>query len=237
MQAMALAQVFQDAADCGPAAFAAAIEVHGAPTVLSAVGAAAELDMPAYGFSVPGAAQTDMQGLSTRLDDLVSATSVSFGGASFKHDGAGHAPAAAAAVAVGVQCEATSDDHAKGQGDRILLLEVLSETSHLTLNRTCVPKFCRVTGTQHRWWRAAGSGPGRLRPGGRCVYHQYWPGQVNQPPIWALEELSRFSLMSIMSRDHLYNAHARHAEQLTPRWGVDESGMGLSTSFSELSIA
>ncbi|KAK3249105.1 hypothetical protein CYMTET_41455 [Cymbomonas tetramitiformis] len=78
MQAMALAQVFQDAADCGPAAFAAAIEVHGAPT--SAGGAAAELDMSAYGFSVPGAAQTGMQGLSTRLDDLVSATSVSFGG-------------------------------------------------------------------------------------------------------------------------------------------------------------
>ncbi|KAK3285418.1 hypothetical protein CYMTET_6976 [Cymbomonas tetramitiformis] len=106
---MALAQVFQDAADCGSAAFAAAIEVHGAPTVLSTGGVAAELDVSAYGFSVSGADQTGMQGLSARLDDLVSATSVSFGGASFQRDGAEHAPAAAAAVAMGVQCEAASD--------------------------------------------------------------------------------------------------------------------------------
>ncbi|KAK3242357.1 hypothetical protein CYMTET_47945 [Cymbomonas tetramitiformis] len=108
MQAMvALAQVFQDAADCGPAAFAAAIEVHGAPAVLTAGGAAAELDMSAYGFSVPAEGQAGMRDLSARV--LVSATSVSFDGASFQHDGAEHAPTAAAAVTVGVQCETALD--------------------------------------------------------------------------------------------------------------------------------
>ncbi|KAK3267021.1 hypothetical protein CYMTET_24402 [Cymbomonas tetramitiformis] len=81
LQAMALAQVFQDAADCGPDAFAAAIEVHGAPAVLlTAGGAAAELDMSAYGFSVPAEGRADYGALATRLDDLVSATSVSFDG-------------------------------------------------------------------------------------------------------------------------------------------------------------
>ncbi|KAK3239492.1 hypothetical protein CYMTET_50584 [Cymbomonas tetramitiformis] len=49
-----------------------------------------------------------------RLDDLVSATSVSFDGASFKHGVAGHAPAAAAAVTVGVQCGTESDGPAYG---------------------------------------------------------------------------------------------------------------------------
>ncbi|KAK3287001.1 hypothetical protein CYMTET_5473 [Cymbomonas tetramitiformis] len=115
--AMAFAQVFQDAADCGPAAFAAAIEVHGAPTVLSAGAAAAELDMSACGFSVPGEDQAGMRDLSARLDDLASATSVSFGGASFQRDGAEHALAAAAAVAVGVQCEAAFDGVAFGYKD------------------------------------------------------------------------------------------------------------------------
>ncbi|KAK3267359.1 hypothetical protein CYMTET_24076 [Cymbomonas tetramitiformis] len=51
-----------------------------------------------------------MRDLSARLDDLVSATSISFGGASFQHDETEHAPAAAAAAAaVGVQCDAASD--------------------------------------------------------------------------------------------------------------------------------
>eukprot|EP00854_Cymbomonas_tetramitiformis_P034063 gene34063-biopygen8986 len=68
MQAMALAQVFQDAADCGPDAFAAAIEVHGAPAVLTAGGAAAELDMSAYGFTVPAEGRADYGTLATRLD-------------------------------------------------------------------------------------------------------------------------------------------------------------------------
>ncbi|KAK3273697.1 hypothetical protein CYMTET_18077 [Cymbomonas tetramitiformis] len=68
--------VFQDAADCGPDAFAAAIGVHGAPAVLTAGGAAAELDMSAYGFSVPAENGAGYGTLAARLDDLVSATSV-----------------------------------------------------------------------------------------------------------------------------------------------------------------
>ncbi|KAK3233394.1 hypothetical protein CYMTET_56308 [Cymbomonas tetramitiformis] len=44
-------------------------------------GAAAELDMSAYGFSVPAEGRADYGALATRLDDLVSATSVSFDGA------------------------------------------------------------------------------------------------------------------------------------------------------------
>ncbi|KAK3268478.1 hypothetical protein CYMTET_23016 [Cymbomonas tetramitiformis] len=102
---MALAQVFQDAADCGPDA--AAIDVHGAPAVLTAGGAAAELDMSAYGFSVPAEGRAGYGTLAARFDDLVSSTSVSFDGASFQHGVAEYPPAAAAAVTVGVQCGET----------------------------------------------------------------------------------------------------------------------------------
>ncbi|KAK3244287.1 hypothetical protein CYMTET_46097 [Cymbomonas tetramitiformis] len=111
-QAMALAQVFQDAADCGPVAFAAAIEVHGAPAVLTAGGAAAELDMSAYGFSVPAEGQAGMRDLpSARLDDASCRRRVSPSTVRpFSTMGlTEHAPAAAAAVTVGVQCERAFD--------------------------------------------------------------------------------------------------------------------------------
>ncbi|KAK3234180.1 hypothetical protein CYMTET_55557 [Cymbomonas tetramitiformis] len=62
-----LQAVFQDAANCGPDAFAAAIEVHGSPAVLTAGGAAAELDMSACGFSVPAEGGAGYGTLAARL--------------------------------------------------------------------------------------------------------------------------------------------------------------------------
>ncbi|KAK3244223.1 hypothetical protein CYMTET_46157 [Cymbomonas tetramitiformis] len=77
-------------------------------------GAAAELDMSTYGFSVPAESGAGYGTLAARLDDLVSATSVSFDDASFERGVDVNLPPAAAAVAVGVQCEADLDGLAYG---------------------------------------------------------------------------------------------------------------------------
>ncbi|KAK3252961.1 hypothetical protein CYMTET_37764 [Cymbomonas tetramitiformis] len=77
-------------------------------------GAAAELDMSAYGFSVHAEGGAGYGTLAARLDDLVSATSVSFDDASFERGVDVHPPPAAAAVTVGVQCETDLDGPAYG---------------------------------------------------------------------------------------------------------------------------
>ncbi|KAK3246084.1 hypothetical protein CYMTET_44370 [Cymbomonas tetramitiformis] len=51
LHTLALCQVFQAAADGGAAAFAAAVEQHGAPAVMSAGAASGGVDISAYGFT------------------------------------------------------------------------------------------------------------------------------------------------------------------------------------------
>ncbi|KAK3241212.1 hypothetical protein CYMTET_49001 [Cymbomonas tetramitiformis] len=51
MHTLALCQVFQSASDGGAAAFAAAVELHGAPAVVGAGAASGGVDISAYGFA------------------------------------------------------------------------------------------------------------------------------------------------------------------------------------------
>ncbi|KAK3267703.1 hypothetical protein CYMTET_23760 [Cymbomonas tetramitiformis] len=59
MHALALMHILQAAADDGPDAFAAAVETHGPPAVLSASGPPGGIDVSAYGFTVGGAVGED----------------------------------------------------------------------------------------------------------------------------------------------------------------------------------
>ncbi|KAK3283151.1 hypothetical protein CYMTET_9135 [Cymbomonas tetramitiformis] len=72
LHTLALVQVFQEAADDGPEAFARAASAYGPPAVLSA-GGDGGIDVSAYGFSVqPAAASTDDDDILRRLDALTS---------------------------------------------------------------------------------------------------------------------------------------------------------------------
>ncbi|KAK3253903.1 hypothetical protein CYMTET_36866 [Cymbomonas tetramitiformis] len=73
LHALALVQVFQDAADSGPEAFSHAALAYGPPAVLSADGVGG-IDVAAYGFSVPPppSGGTDDEDILRRLDALTS---------------------------------------------------------------------------------------------------------------------------------------------------------------------
>ncbi|KAK3263205.1 hypothetical protein CYMTET_27978 [Cymbomonas tetramitiformis] len=72
LHTLALVQVFQEAADDGPEAFARAASAYGPPAVLSA-GGVGGIDVSAYGFSVqPTADSTDDEDFLRRLDALTS---------------------------------------------------------------------------------------------------------------------------------------------------------------------
>ncbi|KAK3262724.1 hypothetical protein CYMTET_28431 [Cymbomonas tetramitiformis] len=72
LHTLALVQVFQEAADDGPEAFARAASAYGPPAVLSA-GGVGGIDVSAYGFSVqPTADNTDGEDILRRLDALTS---------------------------------------------------------------------------------------------------------------------------------------------------------------------
>ncbi|KAK3242821.1 hypothetical protein CYMTET_47492 [Cymbomonas tetramitiformis] len=72
LHTLALVQVFQEAADDGPEAFARAASAYGPPAVLSA-GGVGGIDVSAYGFSVqPTADSTDDEDILRRLDALTS---------------------------------------------------------------------------------------------------------------------------------------------------------------------
>ncbi|KAK3263756.1 hypothetical protein CYMTET_27461 [Cymbomonas tetramitiformis] len=69
---LALCQVFQAAAEDGASAFAAAVELHGAPAVVRAGAAAGSVDISAYGFSTgaSGASGDDDIDVHEELRDL-----------------------------------------------------------------------------------------------------------------------------------------------------------------------
>ncbi|KAK3264112.1 hypothetical protein CYMTET_27125, partial [Cymbomonas tetramitiformis] len=67
---MALCQVFQDAADAVPTAFAQAIDMHGAPAVVRAGGNVVGMDLSAYGFFVPQ--KQEAGGMLAELDEISS---------------------------------------------------------------------------------------------------------------------------------------------------------------------
>ncbi|KAK3286211.1 hypothetical protein CYMTET_6213, partial [Cymbomonas tetramitiformis] len=69
---LALCQVFQAAADGGTAAFAAAVEQHGAPAVVSAGAASGSVDISAYGFTTVAseASGDDEMDIQEELRDL-----------------------------------------------------------------------------------------------------------------------------------------------------------------------
>ncbi|KAK3242087.1 hypothetical protein CYMTET_48204 [Cymbomonas tetramitiformis] len=73
LHTLALVQVFQEAADDGPEAFARAASAYGPPAVLSA-GGIGGIDVSAYGFSVPPppSGGTDDEDILRRLDALTS---------------------------------------------------------------------------------------------------------------------------------------------------------------------
>ncbi|KAK3242209.1 hypothetical protein CYMTET_48080 [Cymbomonas tetramitiformis] len=72
LHTLALVQVFQEAADDGPEAFARAASAYGPPAVLSA-GGVGGIDVSAYGFSVqPAADSVDDEDILRRLDALTS---------------------------------------------------------------------------------------------------------------------------------------------------------------------
>ncbi|KAK3234341.1 hypothetical protein CYMTET_55405 [Cymbomonas tetramitiformis] len=73
LHALALVQVFQDAADIGPEAFSHAALAYGPPAVLSTDGVGG-IDVAAYGFSVPPppSGGTDDEDILRRLDALTS---------------------------------------------------------------------------------------------------------------------------------------------------------------------
>ncbi|KAK3236485.1 hypothetical protein CYMTET_53372 [Cymbomonas tetramitiformis] len=73
LHALALVQVFQDAADIGPEAFSHAALAYGPPAVLSTDGVGG-IDVAAYGFSVPSppSGGTDDEDILRRLDALTS---------------------------------------------------------------------------------------------------------------------------------------------------------------------
>ncbi|KAK3264461.1 hypothetical protein CYMTET_26802 [Cymbomonas tetramitiformis] len=80
---LALCQVFQAAAEDGAAAFAAAVELHGAPAVVRASAAAGGVDITAYGFSteVSAASGDDDIDVQEELRDLRQQIGGAFSGA------------------------------------------------------------------------------------------------------------------------------------------------------------
>ncbi|KAK3247535.1 hypothetical protein CYMTET_42970 [Cymbomonas tetramitiformis] len=88
MHTLALCKVFQAAAEDGASAFAAAVELHGAPAVVRAGAAAGGVYISAYGFSteVSGASGDDDIGVhDEELRDLRQqiGTAISMGQPSF----------------------------------------------------------------------------------------------------------------------------------------------------------
>ncbi|KAK3272850.1 hypothetical protein CYMTET_18882 [Cymbomonas tetramitiformis] len=115
LHALALVQVFQDAADIGPEAFSHAALAYGPPAVLSTDGVGG-IDVAAYGFSVPPppSGGTDDEDILRRLDALTSEVQAAQEKVHFTHasfipgSGAeGHASALVCgpAVAVGITPE------------------------------------------------------------------------------------------------------------------------------------
>ncbi|KAK3241615.1 hypothetical protein CYMTET_48636 [Cymbomonas tetramitiformis] len=86
LHALALVQVFQDAADIGPEAFSHAALAYGPPAVLSADGVGG-IDVAAYGFSVPPppSGGTDDEDILRRLDALTSEVQAAQGKVHYTH--------------------------------------------------------------------------------------------------------------------------------------------------------
>ncbi|KAK3234075.1 hypothetical protein CYMTET_55666 [Cymbomonas tetramitiformis] len=95
--------VFQAAAEDGAAAFAAAVELHGAPAVVRAGAAAGGVDISAYGFSTddPGASGDDGIDVHEELRDLRQqiGAALSMGQVSVPH---AHSPSFAGGSVVGI---------------------------------------------------------------------------------------------------------------------------------------
>eukprot|EP00854_Cymbomonas_tetramitiformis_P006450 gene6450-biopygen6492 len=116
LHTLALCQVFQSAADNGPAAFSAACTQYGAPAVLNDGASAGGVDISAYGFATGESEDSDDEGMYVEIElkqlrsEVAAATGVSMVQGSF-------APPVSAVVAATTANDALSFSYSAPSGE------------------------------------------------------------------------------------------------------------------------